>query len=69
MILNLDQTDITERIVETIVFNLTESGKIFRKIAFVGVNKSWHRKLARIQENGCFIKFFIDYEEAKEWVI
>ena len=38
-------------------------------IAFVGVPKRWQRRLIGIQENGCVIRFFTDYEKANEWVI
>lgn len=69
MIINLDKTDISERIIESIVTTLVESGKSFYKIAFVGVDKRWYKKFSRIQENGCLITFLGDYEKAKEWVI
>ena len=69
MIIDLDKTDVTEKIIETIMTVLSESEKMFRKIAFVGVDRCWRRKLAKIKENGCLINYFTDYEKAKEWVI
>ncbi|MGN1100239.1 MAG: hypothetical protein ACI4S9_07805 [Christensenellales bacterium] len=69
IIINLDKTDISERIIETIVATLVGSGKTFRKIAFVGVDKRWHKKFCGIQENGCPISFWEDYEKAKKWLI
>ncbi|MBR4622392.1 MAG: hypothetical protein IKO44_02515 [Ruminococcus sp.] len=69
MIVNLDKTEMTDRIAETIVSALTDSKKKIRKIAFVGVDKRWHKKLKKIQDSGCIIKFLTDYEKAKEWVI
>lgn len=69
MIINLDKTEITEKILETIVSAFSESAKRFRKLAFVGVGKRWRRAFMNIRESGCVIKFFEDYEKAKEWVI
>ena len=69
MIINLDKTEITEKIAETIVNELSESKKLFRKIAFVGVDKRRQKKFNRLREKGCVIKFLTDYEKAKEWVI
>ena len=69
IIINLDKTDITEKMIDTIVSIFAESKKRFRKIAFVGVGKRYRRKFMSIQESGCVIKFFEDYEKAKEWVI
>ncbi len=69
MIINLDRTEITAAIVETISNILTESKKKFRKVAFVGVDTYWHRELTRILGDGRLINFFWDYERAKEWVL
>lgn len=69
MIINLDKTDLTQKIVDTIVTNLIECKKILRKIAFVGVDKCWQKQLKLIYGNGRVIKFFVDYEKAKEWVL
>ena len=68
MIINLDETDITEKIAETIVTAITETDKIFRKIAFVGVDKCWQKSFNRIKEKDIAVKFFSDYEKAKEWM-
>ncbi len=45
MIIDLDETDITQHIVNTIVDAILESNKVFKKIAFVGVEKHWHKQL------------------------
>lgn len=37
MIINLDETDITENIVREIISNIVDGCKDFKKIAFVGV--------------------------------
>ena len=68
MIINLDQTDITESIVDTIVTTISESDKVFRKIAFVGVNARWHQPLSKIKKRGIAVRFLDDYEKAKEWL-
>ena len=68
MIINLDETDITEKIAETIVTAITETDKIFRKIAFVGVDKCWQKSFVKINRKGIAVKFLSDYEKAKEWL-
>ncbi len=68
MIINLDQTDIIESIVDTIVTTISESDKVFRKIAFVGVNARWHQPLSKIKKRGIAVRFLDDYEKAKEWL-
>ncbi|MCR5104916.1 MAG: hypothetical protein K6B68_10760 [Eubacterium sp.] len=69
IIINLDNTDITDRIVETIIFNIMGMEKPIRKIAFVGVAKIWHKSFNIITEKGTVITFLSDYEEAKEWLL
>lgn len=69
MIINLDETVITDRIADVIVSGLLESNKSFRKIAFVGVNKNCYRMFVRIKARGTLITFLSDYEKAKEWML
>ena len=70
MIINLDETIISDRIVECIINGILECTKSFIKIAFVGVCKKEQRKLGRIKkETGIIIAYFEDYEKAKEWVL
>ena len=45
MIIDLYETYITEQIVRTIVDAVLETEKLFRKIAFVGVEKHWQKQL------------------------
>ena len=69
MIINLDKTDITENIINTITDTIMESNKIFRKIAFVGVKSlKAKRQLDRIKANGIAVGFIDDYEKAKQWL-
>lgn len=68
MIINLDKTMITDKIAELVVSNLTDGDKVFRKIAFVGVNKQWHKVFGKLKSRGIQITFLDDYEKAKEWL-
>ncbi|MCR5168523.1 MAG: hypothetical protein K6C13_15130 [Oscillospiraceae bacterium] len=69
MIIDLDKTDITEQIVRMITDTILETNKLFRKIAFVGVEKHWHKQLSGVIQTGIAVRFIGDYEKAKEWVI
>ncbi len=68
MIINLDKTEITEQIVNIITTNIMDMEKPIRKIAFVGVDKRWHRSFDAVKEKGIVITYFCDYEKAKEWL-
>ncbi len=68
MIIDLDETDITERIAETIINGISDTAKVFRKIAFVGVDRCWHRVFRSIEKKGIVVAFISDYEKAKEWL-
>ena len=68
MIINLDKTVITHRIADTIVTTIIDMDKAIRKIAFVGVNKRWHRSFNDLKRKGIVFSFFSDYEKAKEWL-
>lgn len=68
MIINLDETTVTEEIAGCIVKELVDNKKSFRKIAFVGVHKMWKPVFFEIQKKtGAVISFQEDYEKAKEW--
>ncbi len=70
MIINLDETEITEAIEDVIVNGLNGVDKQFRKIAFVGVDRKHRTKFFEIHDlNGAVVKFLDDYEKAKEWVL
>ena len=68
MVINLDKTVITKKIVETITTSIMEMEKPIRKIAFVGVDKRWHRSFDTIKEKGIVTTYLSDYEKAKEWL-
>ena len=70
MIVNLDETVITEAIESAIVDGLSSGNKRLRKIAFVGVGKDHHRVFGEIHNrSGAIVRFLDDYEKAKEWTI
>ena len=70
MIINLDETIVSEQIVECIVNGIIECTKKFMKIAFVGVDKKQQKKFEKIKkEDGVMVSFWTDYEKAKEWVL
>ena len=54
---------------KTIVDAIIEANKVFRKIAFVRVEKHWQKQLGAIKTKGVAVRFIGDYEKAKEWVI
>ena len=68
MIINLDETDITEGIVEVIISTFLDGKKSFRKIAFVGVGRRWQKQFNIIKKRGIIINYLSDYEKAKEWL-
>lgn len=68
MIINLDKTEITGKIAEAIAAGISENDKTVRKLAFVGVDRRWHRTFGRIRKKGTVIIFLSDYEKAKEWM-
>ena len=70
MIINLDETIVSDRITECIVNGITECSKRFMKIAFVGVGKKEQKQFERIEkESGVIVSYFKDYEKAKEWTL
>lgn len=70
MIINLDETIVSEQIVECIVNGIIECTKKYMKIAFVGVGKKQQKKFEKIKkEAGVMVSFWTDYEKAKEWVL
>ena len=70
VIINLDETVITEVIEDLIIDGLVERNKQFMKIAFVGVDRKHHNKFKSIHSRGgAIVGFLNDYEKAKEWVL
>ena len=70
MIINLDETTVTEQIVACIVNGIIECKKKFMKIAFVGVARKEQKQFEKImKESGIMVSYLKDYEKAKEWVL
>jgi hypothetical protein len=70
VIINLDETKITESISNEIVEGLVGDNKRLRKVAFVGVDKKHYSIFKKIHNySGAIVEFFDDYEKAKEWVL
>ena len=70
MIVNLDETTITEQIVVSIVNGITECKKRFLKIAFVGVGRKEQKQFGMImKKTGITVSCLQDYEKAKEWLL
>ena len=70
MIINLDETVITEAIENAIVNGLLGCKKQFGKIAFVGVDRKHHKIFNELYgRRGTLVKYLKDYEKAKEWVL
>ncbi len=70
MIINLDETTITEQIAACIVNGIIECKKKFMKIAFVGVGKKEQKLFEKMmKQSGIIVSYLKDYEKAKEWVL
>ena len=69
-IINLDETNITKTISETIIDAFKQCEKDFRKIALIGVPKNKQDLFFGIgPASHAMIKFLDDYEKAKEWCL
>ena len=69
MIINLDETNVSEKIAECITNGIIKCTKRFMKIAIVGVGKKEQKLFEKIKkESGVVISYFKDYEKAKEWI-
>lgn len=68
MIINLDETMITETIIQRIVSGLSKGKKQFGN-RHDGVVSNFRAKMMILQNRtGVAVKFLNDYEKAKEWV-
>lgn len=67
---NLEETEITERIVQTICEILTDGRKRYTRVCFVGSDrkskKAFKKKLAG---RGMAVNVIDDFERAKEWLV
>lgn len=70
MIINLDETNVSEKIAECITNGLIKCTKKFKKIAVVGVDRKEQKLFEKIKkESGIMISYIGDYEKAKEWIL
>lgn len=70
MIINLDETVVSEQIAACIVNGIIECTKKFMKIDFVGVGKKDQKQFEKIKnESGVLVSYLKDFEKAKEWVL
>lgn len=67
---NIDETVITDEIINSISDVLTNPKKQFRKVCFVGSNRTTKKLLKRALDRKDFMLEFInDFEKAKDWLI
>lgn len=70
MIVNLDETVVTDAIAACVAECITGCGKRFVRIAFVGPGRREQRQIAALMQGcGAQLAFLSDYERAKEWVM
>lgn len=70
MIVNLDETVVTDAIAACVAERIIGCGKRFARIAFVGLGRREQRQIAALmRECGAQVAFLRDYERAKEWVM
>lgn len=66
----LDETEVTEKIINAVKRAICESGKRFLKIAFVGLDRKSVRKFKKeLAGNGFEMNFLGGLEDAKEWLL
>lgn len=67
---NLDETNITENIINAIVDKLLNSSKVFTRVCFVGVDRRSRKSLCKLLAGKTFALDFIDdFEKAKIWLV
>lgn len=68
--INVDETFVTDELVYLISDKLLRSGKQFTRTAVVGADKYTRRRLEEALRGAPFaLKFFGDFEKAKQWLI
>ena len=70
MIVNLDETVMTDAIAACVAESIIGCKKRFARIAFVGLGRREQRQItALMRDCGASVTFLRDYERAKEWVM
>ncbi|MGN1340590.1 MAG: hypothetical protein ACI4WS_09890 [Oscillospiraceae bacterium] len=66
----LNETDITEGVIEMITKSLLDTKKRFMRVAFIGADRRTAKELKkRLYGNGFGLGFFGDFEKAKQWLV
>ena len=66
----LNETDITESVIEMIVSSLLDTKKRFMRVAFIGADKRTAKEMKkRLYGHGFGLCFFADFEKAKIWLV
>jgi len=66
----LDDTNVTDNLIEMITDKLLNTHKRFMRVGFIGADSYTKRMLKkRLYGHGFAIGFFLDFEKAKEWLV
>lgn len=67
---NVDETFVSDELIDLISDKLLNSGKRFTRTAIVGADRNVRRRLEGSLRGAPFaLKFFSDFEKAKEWLV
>ncbi|WP_310604435.1 hypothetical protein [Anaerosporobacter sp.] len=70
MAVNLEETFITDTLIQSITEKLLYGSKQFRKVVFIGVSRQKAKEIKKALGKPNFLVSFInDFEKAKEWLI
>lgn len=68
--INLDETEINDRLISAIAEKLMNGGKRFTRVVFVGTDSYSKRKIKKsLAGSGFALSFINDFEKAKEWLV
>ena len=68
--INLDETEVNDRLVHAVTEKLLHGEKRFTRVVFVGVNRTEKRNIKQLLREAPFACNFInDFEKAKEWLV
>ena len=66
----LNETDISDGVIEMITKSLPDTKKRFMRVAFIGTDRRTSKELKkRLYGNGFGLGFFVDFEKAKMWLV
>lgn len=67
---NIDDTLVSDELLNAIAEKLTNGTKRFTRVTFVGADKTVKRKLKKLLYGAGFaLKFIDDFEKAKQWLV